>query len=163
MSTGAFPWGTIAAAGSDPPPVVSPRADGDTNTNSDNFPVSCTVGCDFDADGNEYETLVGGQQTAQTVWLDGGSAADVWVEFVRTSGGQTNWDTHTSSTRYNLASNRRFRMTVTQSTPGISNKNITGFFRMWDAASGGSTLWTGSTVEWRCTANYQQLDFCSTC
>lgn len=143
-------------------PTVSPRADGDINTNIDDFPVTCWVGCDFDADGNEYELTATGGQTLQTVWKDSGDAAGAWVEFVRTAGA-TNWDSHTSGVRYNLGTNRRFRNSITRNIPGISTKTITGYFRMWDAASGGNILWTGSTVEWRATANYQQLDVCSTC
>lgn len=164
MSVSAFPYGTTAAAGAGETPTVSPRADGDANVNSDNFPVTCYVGCDFDIDGDEWEVNANtNAQENSTVWLDSGSASDVWVEFVRTSGTATNWDSHTSSVRYRLDANRRFRASVTRSTPGINNFNITGYFRMWDAASGGSTLWTGSTVEWRATANYQDLDKCSTC
>lgn len=162
MSVSAFPYGCAAAAGAGSAPTVSPRADGDLNTNVDNFPVTCWVGCDFDSDGNEYELTPGGAQTNSTVWLDSGSASGVWVEFVRTAGA-TAWDSHASSTRYQLSTNRRFRNSITRSTVGISSKTITGYFRMWDAASGGNILWTGSTVEWRATANYQSLDMCALC
>jgi len=134
--------------------TVSPRADGDFNTLLDSpGPVTCWVGCDFDTDGDEHELTALGGQTAQTVWLDSGSASDVWVEFVRTAGG-LNWDSHTSGVRYQLNANRRFRNSITVSS-GSNFKTITGYFRMWDAASGGNILWTGSTVEWRCTATVQ--------
>lgn len=135
--------------------AVSPRADGDTNLTLVFSPpasgASCEVGCDFDADGDEWENTNTGAQTNQTVWLDAGSASDVWVEFVRTAG-EANWDSHTSGTRYNLGSNQRYNMLATQSGIGSTSKTISGYFRMWDAASGGNTLWTGSTVTWTATA-----------
>ena len=157
-------WQEVWAAGGGGSVTVSPRADGDTNVVIDYAPVTCYVGCHFDSDGNEYEVVGdGGAQTNSTVWLDSGSASSVWVEFVRTAGNVTNWDTHTSGTRYNLGSNQRYQMSKSQFITGSSNKSITGYFRMWDAASGGNTLWTGSTVEWRCTATYLSGDMCSIC
>lgn len=153
MSTGAFPWGTIAAAGAGgtASPVVSPRADGDSNLVSDTAPAICYQGCDFDIDGDEWENTPAGLQTNSTVWLDSGSSSDVWVEFVRTAGTQTKWDFHNSSQRYQINVNQRFSMVVESDLQGDDiTKSITGFFRMWDAASGGNTLWTGSTVTWSC-------------
>ena len=142
-------------------PQVSPRADGDSNLVLDFGTVTCHQGCDFETNGNEYENTPEGAQTNGTVWLDGGSASEVWVEFVRTAGSQTKWDSHNSSQRYQLNVNQRFGMSVT-STSGSNQKTLTGYFRMWDAASGGNVLWTGSTVEWSCTATVQTGP-CSTC
>lgn len=142
-------------------PTVSPRADGDSNLLLDFGTVTCHQGCDFETNGNEYENTNYGTQTNVTTWLDSGNASDVWVEFVRTSGSQTKWDTHNSNQRYQLNVNQRFGMSVTVSS-GTAFKNIWGYFRMWDAASGGNVLWTGSTVEWRCTATVQTGP-CSTC
>lgn len=142
-------------------PTVSPRADGDTNLLLDVGTVTCWQGCDFDIDGDEWENTNTGGQTNQTVWLDSGSASQVWVEFVRTSGTQTNWDSHTSAVRYQISTNRRYSMSVTVSS-GSATKDITGFFRMWSSASGGTALWTGSTVLWRCTATVQTGP-CSLC
>lgn len=144
-------------------PTVSPRADGDSNLNSDFAPTTCHQGCDFDADGNEYENTPNGAQTNVTVWKDSGDAAGAWVEFVRTGGTQSNWSGHTSGVRYNLGTNQRFSMSVTAANPGDSNyKDIIGYFRMWDAASGGNILWTGPTVTWSCRATYQTGP-CSLC
>lgn len=157
----ATPAAAQAAAGGGSP-TVSPRADGDTNVNADSVAVTCWVGCDFDTDGDEWELTPEGAQTASTVWLDSGSAGDVWVEFVRTAGA-TNWDSHTSSTRYRLNANVRFRNSQFRAVAGSSTKTITGYFRMWDAASGGNILWTGSTVEWRATATVFAGDKCTLC
>jgi hypothetical protein len=152
MSMSAFPHGTTAAAIASGP-TVSPRADGDINVNADSpGPVTCYQGCEFASDGNEYEVLATtGGRTNSTVWLDSGSASDVWVEFVRTAGA-TAWDSHSSSTRYQLNVDRNFNLSITRFPEGSSVKTITGYFRMHDAASGGNVLWTGSTVEWKATA-----------
>lgn len=142
-------------------PTVSPRADGDSNLILDFGTVTCHQGCDFETNGNEYENTANGNQTNVTTWLDSGNASDVWVEFVRTAGSQTKWDSHNSNQRYQLNVNQRFGMSVTVSS-GSGSKNIWGYFRMWDAASGGNILWTGSTVEWKCTATVQTGP-CSSC
>lgn len=143
-------------------PTVSPRADGDTNTILDALPITTYVGCHFESNGNEYEITAYGVQTAGTTWLDTGSSSDVWVEFVKTGGNASAWDGFSNSTRYQLNVNRRFQLYAYNNTGGGVTKDIEGYFRMHDAASGGNVLWTGSTVIWRATAT-ELTGPCSLC
>jgi len=155
-------WQEAWAAGGGTP-TVSPRADGDTNLLADyGSPIDCYVGCDFDIDGDEWENTSTGTQTNSTVWLDSGSASDVWVEFVRTGGTVSNWDSHTSGVRYQLNVNQRFSLLAT-SYSGIVTKNIIGYFRMWPQASGGTALWTGNEYTWQARASVLTGDMCSIC
>lgn len=143
-------------------PTVSPRADGDTNTILDVLPITCYVGCHFEANGQEYEITAYGVQNSGTTWLDTGSNSDVWVEFVKTGGNATSWDGFSNSTRYQLSQNRRFQIYAYNNSGGGVTKDIIGYFRMHDAASGGNVLWTGSTVTWRATAT-ELTGPCSLC
>lgn len=131
-------WKDMLASG----PTVSPRADGDSNYR---YGATCYVGCYFYTTGTEYELTNSGGVTNSTTWLDSGSSSDVWVEFVRTSGSVSAWTGKSNSTRYQISSNQNFYYTCSVAQ---AYRTLTGYFRMWDAASGGSTLWTGSTVSW---------------
>lgn len=124
-------------------PSVSPRADGDYNYR---YNSTCYQGCYFYSNGNEYELTSSGSLTNTTTWLDSGTGSEVWVEFIRTGGSRSAWASHSNSTRYQLSSNRNFYYTVP--AIGYNVQSLDGYFRMWDAATGGSTLWTGSTVGW---------------
>lgn len=155
-SVSAFPHATAAAMGG---LSVSPRADGDSNLVIDDAggPATCYQGCHFDADGDEWEVVnFSGAQTNQTVWLDSGNASDVWVSFEYDSGSQTSWSSHTNGVRYNLGTNQRFTFSVTRNFVGTTGRTLTGYFQMWDVASGGTAIWTGNTVSWSATATVQE-------
>lgn len=141
---------TDAAAGSGggPAPIVSASCNGRTNTRTI---ATCYVGVRFDSNTNEYEQLNNGNwnTTSEGVWLDQGSGADVWVQFNRTGGNQTNWGNRTSGVRYNMASTLDYTMNDSNPTAG-SSKTITGTFAFYDAASGGTNLQTTSSATWSC-------------
>lgn len=145
MSMSAFPWGTLlqTAAG----PTVNMLADGDFNLR---FGNTCWAGMKFDSDGDEYEfTPAGGYETSANTWLTTGASADVWVEFIFVSGngGKTKWDNKANATRYNLTGLQSFY--INQATSGVSS--ITGYFKMWDAASSGNLLDTSDEATWSAT------------
>ncbi len=132
-------WREVYSSG----PTVSPRADGDYNYR---YGLTCWQGCYFYSNGNEYELTSSGSVTNTTTWLDSGTGSDVWVEFVRTGGSKSKWVSHNNSQRYQLSSNQNFYYTVP--AIGVNIQSLDGYFRMWDAASGGNNIWTGSTVGW---------------
>lgn len=133
----------VTAFGADAGPVLSPQANGDANTRMG----PCYVGIQFNTSGTEYERSpsTGSYNANQGPWLTGGSTGDYWVEFIRTAGAAS-FDGMSNSTRYNLGTTRSFGLTDAGGT-----NSITGYFRFWDAASGGSTLATTSTVSWSAT------------
>ena len=119
---------------------VTLQANGDSNTRPNG---TCWVGIKFDSNGNEYEhTNIGGFGSAVNQWLDGGNPADAWIVFTQTAG-QANFDTKTSGTRYNMATDQTFSMSVTAGAV-----TITGYFRAYDAASGGNLLDTSLVKTW---------------
>ena len=136
-------------------PTVSAQANGDVNSIS--VGSECYVGCRFDNTGQEQEQIAfsGAWGSDLNTWLTAGSAADVWVVFTRTAGA-TNWDTHTSGTRYNLATSRGFSLSSTSGT-----RSITGYFRFYDAATGGTLLDTSPTVLW--SATFTAGGMCTIC
>ena len=131
-----------------PSVTISAACNGDTNSRI--IGTTCDVGVQFNSDGEEYEQLAGGawSGTSQGTWLDSGSGADAWVEFVRTSG-VTRFDNHASSTRVNMASTVHFTLRAFD----VETVSVIGYFRFWDAASGGNILQTTSSATWQATSN----------
>lgn len=103
------------------------------------------MGAQFNSNGIEYERSpsTGSYNSSQGNWLDSGSASDVWVEFIRTGGVAAAWDGISNSTRYNLGTTRSFGI-----TDGGGSNSIIGYFRFWDAASGGTNLVDTSGATW---------------
>lgn len=130
------------------PPLVSALANGATNAEQ-TPPSSVSVGVKFDTDGEEYEYLAGGAfgSTVGT-WLDQGTSAQVWVEFLRTGGTQSKWDNRNNSQRYNINVDINFLIVDTIQASSGGAETIIGTFRFWDAASGGNTLDTTSSATW---------------
>jgi hypothetical protein len=139
-------WQTVFTSG----PQVSASANGDTNIR---VGATCYAGARFVSTGAEQEyTSTGGVTTTgvggDANWLDSGTGAEVWVNFVRTSGTKTAFDSLGSS-RYQLSSSRGYY--ITRTSAGIHN--ITGYFQFWDAATGGNLLQQTSSATW--TAEYE--------
>ena len=122
-------WQELYASG----PVVSATVNGRTN-----FLLggSCYSGARFYTTGVEYEITSTNGSVSMGNWLDSGAASEVWVEFIRTGGNQTNFVGLTSGVRYQLSSNRSFYVRALLN----QFKSITGYFKFWDAASGGTLL-----------------------
>ena len=135
----------LAAIGGLVVPIVSAVCSGYSNSRSGS---SCYVGVQINTDGNEYRcTNAGTYNSNQGVWLDQGTASQVWVEFIRTSGA-TSWDTLSNSTRYQLSTTRTFELVQT----ATGSTSITGYFKFWDAASGGNLLQQTTTGQtWQAT------------
>jgi hypothetical protein len=122
-------------------PSVSILANGDFNTR---WEAICYAGIRFHSNGAEYEyTASGGVGSAVNTWLTSGSSSDVWVAFTRTSGASS-FVGKTNGVRYNLGSIQNFYVTRNV----IGTTSITGYFTMYDAASGGNTLDTSSSAFW---------------
>jgi hypothetical protein len=119
---------------------VSATANGDANTNNG----TCYVGVQFNSSGVEYErnASTGAYNISQGNWLVSGTAAEVWVEFIRTAGAAS-FDGISNSTRYQLSTTRSFGIT---DAGGFNS--ISGYFVFHDAATGGNILQTTSTVTW---------------
>jgi hypothetical protein len=127
-------------------PTVSASADGDSNFR---LGSTCYAGAYFASGGLEYEYTNSGGTTSLGVggdaqWLDSGSGSEVWVQFVRTGGSKTVFDS-LGSGRYQLSSDRGYRINTTGSN---DLQNITGYFRFYDAASGGNLLQQTSSATW---------------
>ena len=124
-------WRTVFLIG---PPVVSAAADGDFNLRVNN---PCYAGVQFQTSGLEKEyTNTGGLGPGggDGIWLDSGLSSDVWVERIVTAG---SWnDIDPGAGRHNLATTRSFRILRTP----VGIRTVTGFFKFWDAASGGNLL-----------------------
>ena len=118
--------------------VVSAAANGAVNVRAG---ATCYAGVSFNLDGNEKEYLETGSQTAAGVWLDSGSSSDVWVERIVTSGSWNSIDP--GAGRHQLSINRNFQIVQ----PIVGTVSVTGYFKFWDAASGGNLLQqTGSAT-----------------
>lgn len=139
------------------PPLVSALANGQTNSSFLINPVY--AGVKFDTNGEEYErTAAGGYGASVGTWLDQGTSAQVWVEFLRTSGTKTQFVGKSNSTRYQADTNSIWY--ISDNTAGASYENIYGRFRFWDAASGGNQLQLTGFGDWRCR---RAVDPCPTC
>jgi hypothetical protein len=123
----------MATAIGDTGPLVSAAANGDINFTIS--PTDCFAGVQFNTSGNEFESNNAGlfNQSAG-VWLDRGLSSEVWVERVVTSGSWNNMDPGTG--RWQLSTTRSFRVVET----GLGSTSVTGYFKFWDAASGGTLL-----------------------
>ncbi len=143
----------IAAAGAGGvAPLVSADGTGYTNTRGVG---TCTVGLQFNTDGNEYRlTNLGAQGASQGAWLDQGTSDQVWIQFNYTSGTAGSWQGFSNGTRYQLNVTRTFEIDDTDG--GASVETITGNFTFYDAASGGNLLDTTTAAQtW--TADYEQV------
>ena len=129
-------------------PLVSARAIGYSNAEP-TPPGSVTVGLKFDTDGEEYEYNPSGTFGATVgTWLDQGTSAQVWVEFIRSGGTQSKWDNRNNSQRYQISVDINFLVIDTIASVAGGAETITGLFKFWDAASGGNTLQTTFTHTW---------------
>ncbi len=128
-------------------PATSAAADGDTNIR---FGVQCFAGAQFRSDGTEWEHLntafltqvgVGGD----AIWMDVGPASAIWIERIVTFGSWNSVDP--GAGRHVMSSHREFR--IVRTTPGT--KSVTGYFKFWDAASGGTLLQQTASATWSAT------------
>ena len=144
-----MPLNPIGFWAADDGPVVDALANGDTNIT---FGSDCWVGPLFKTSGLEYElTPAGADGSSVNTWLTSGSNSDVWVEFIRTGGTETQFVGLNNATRYRLSVERKFYLLDT-SYAG-SAMTIIGFFRFWNAASGGTNIDTTSGATWSCLSN----------
>lgn len=138
-------------------PTVSAVANGDSNSCREDICSSNSCGVEWNTDGNEYETnrTTFDQNIGQ--WLDTGLPQSVWVIFTRTA--NSNFQTLSSSVRYQINVNRRY--SNTRSTVGTTTSS--GYFQFYDAASGGNLLDrapdTGS-VNYVCTITADPCPIC---
>lgn len=130
-------------------PEVVALADGDTNQN---FGVQCYAGPHWDSDGFEHElTPDGTKGSVIQTWLRAGVAEDVWVEFTRTGGTESAFHNRSNSTRYNITSDIAFY--ILDSSAAGAAITITGYFKFYDAATGGNTLETTTEATWSARMN----------
>jgi len=126
--------------------AVSAAADGDSNTRE---LAICFAGVQFHLNGLEYEyTNVGGTTSAGR-WLDAGTAAEVWVERIVTAGSWNSIDP--GAGRHQLSTTRSFRCKMASA----GSFTVTGYFKFWDAASGGNLLQQTASASY--TAIYDDL------
>lgn len=137
-----------------PAPVVSARANGAVNSILN---TTCYAGAQFQSDGDEYEYNAAGALSQLTTWLDSGDAADVWVERIITGGSPGTWNNLDPGTgRHQLSTTRSFR--INRTTTGTNT--VTGYFKFWDAASGGSVLQQTSDVLWSAERDFDPCPIC---
>ena len=137
--------GGFYSLGGSVPPEVSAVAEDDANTRGIGGIV--WVGIDFRNNGKEYKAapIDGSFIVTTNNWLDAGVATGVWIEFTRTGGTETNWDDGpVKDVRHNAGVVDCFW--EMSSTSGF--KSIAGYFKFYDAATGGTTLQTTDTATW---------------
>lgn len=147
-------WLTLE--GSVPAPTVSARADGRVNSFLDN---TCYSGCAFYTSGLEYEYNSNGSVTNSTTWLDSGVSDDVWVMWTRTGGTLSDWNSLGSGShnvRLQVSSTRAYR--IVRSSNGTST--IIGYYRFYDAATGGTLLDTTSGATWSAEKDFDPCPLC---
>ena len=129
-------------------PALTPTANGDSNYV---FDARCYVGVSFQSSGAEYElSRTSGAATVYIgEWLASGSASSYWVSFHYTSGNPTTFDGMVNAQRYNLGTTRKFVHSVRGLVVTLT-RTISGYFRFWDVASGGTHLVQTSTASWTC-------------
>ena len=146
----------------DPGLQVSAVANGQSNEGEETAYSAVYAGAWFGSNGQEREYTVSGSTSSLVGdWLDSGNAADVWIVFTRTAGA-TDWDSgHQPGTRYNLGTSRGFYMV--DYVAGGGSATISGYFRFYDAATGGNLLErapdTGSST-WSATRNIVACPLC---
>ena len=125
---------------------ISPVMNGDSNIRVFN---RCHAGAQCHSGGIEYEaTSTGAFSSSQGNWLDAGSAADVWIEPIVTSG---SWNSGPATgSRWQLSTTRSWLVWKDTTT---GSKSVTGSFKFWDAASGGSLIVQTASATW--TANFE--------
>jgi hypothetical protein len=139
-------WQTLE--GSAEAPTVDALADGRTNARLD---AACYSGCAFYATGIEYEYNSAASLVSSRTWLTAGIADDVWLMWTRTGGSLSDWDSLGSgknNIRQNCASTQAFRIIDSISSGAGGAETIIGYFRFYDAASGGNLLDTTSGATW---------------
>lgn len=136
-------------------PTVSIRSDGRYNSRLD---ATCYSGVRFDTSGLEYEYGSTGSPTNSSTWLTAGNASDVWIMWTRT-GGISDWNSlgaGFNNVRRNVTANLAYRLLRNT----VGSNAITGYFRAYDAATGGNLLDTSPTSTY--TAEYDH-DVCPLC
>jgi len=102
----------------------------------------CTAYIKLDSDGSIYESdNIGAYGAATEVWLEEGGASEVWVERTITAGSLTQDDIGAS--RVSCGTDLVFGNLRT--TAGTSTGTVT--LNFYDAASGGSLLYTRTSLE----------------
>lgn len=99
--------------------------------------AACYAGVRYYTTGVEYEITSTNGSSSQGNWLTSGSASGVWILHVKTSGNVTSFTGKTNNVRYQINVNQSWRVAA---ITGGSFKTITGYFRAYDAASGGNLL-----------------------
>jgi hypothetical protein len=128
------------------PVVTLASINGDVNSRLDNW---CYAGQVFYTTGIAYEYTPSSGITAGFTYLTAGDAADVWIMWTRTGGTLSDWDSlggGNNNVRRNITSNIAYRLVDKISSTAGGAETITGYFRAYDAASGGNLLATSSTV-----------------
>lgn len=147
-------WQTLEGAAV--APTVSARADGRFNSI---LSSTCYCGCAFYTSGLEYEYTAAGSLTNSTTWLDSGISDDVWVMWTRTGGTLSDWNSIGSgnnNVRLNITTTRGYRMV--RNAAGTST--IIGYFRFYDAASGGNLLDTTAGATWSAEYDFDPCPLC---
>lgn len=121
------------------------------------YSAICYGGAYYLTTGLEYEYTATAGGSLVGTWLVSGSNSDVWVQWVRTGGTLSAWNSINPGTgRLQMSSSRYYR--ASRNLTGIST--IIGYFRMYDAATGGNLLDTGSTGTYSMEYDF---DACPTC
>lgn len=137
-------------------PTVTIRANGAFNSRLSN---TCYAGVQFATSGTEYEYTPNGSLASAIAWLLTGVTADVWVMWTRTGGTLSDWNNlGVSSNNVRLKCNVDRSYRIIRSASGTNS--IIGSFKMFDAATGGNTLFTSSGVTWSAEFDFDPCPLC---
>lgn len=138
------------------PLSVNIAVNGRLNVNEN---ATCYSGAYFLTSGTQYEYLFNGNGTSLGAWLLAGSNSEVWVMWTRTGGTLSDWNNlggGNNNVRLQLSTSRYYRLNRT----ATGYNDIIGYFRMYDAASGGNLLDTGPTGTYRATYEFNGCPLC---
>lgn len=116
---------------------------------------ACWSGARFYTSGVEYEVTPSNGSYSVGNWLTDGDAADVWIQHTQTSG-QSAFDGRLNNTRYQVTANQTWY--VYRSSVGTDT--ISGYFRAYDAASGGTLLDTSPTISFSAEYEFSGCPLC---
>lgn len=105
----------------------------------------------------EYTSTAGGSSVG--TWLVSGTAAEVWSMWTRTGGTLSDWNSlgsGTNNVRQQQSTSRYWRLLRSS----IGTNTIIGYWRAYDAASGGNLLDTSASGTYSATYEFEACPLC---
>jgi hypothetical protein len=136
------------------PLAVNIAVNGRFNTRLNN---TCYAGAYFTSSNFQYEYTATAGGSSLGNYVTTGSTSDVWLQWTRTGGTLSDWNSlDAGDGRVNAGTSRYWRLY--RSSIGVNT--IIGYWKAYDAASGGTLLDTGASGTYSATYEFES---CPTC